>query len=161
MNAARRKAYQRKQTRLRKPQGTDLARVIFILKHLSQYGRFPAELELYGPEDDPMADHIARLERVLAGQSAEEVFGQRTGSGRPSKADSHYDVAVAYYQARGFTPPYRLTHAKACDIVRAQRTEWARLKNGTMRRYAYEQRAAAILIADFTDLDAEGTEKPS
>jgi hypothetical protein len=159
VNAPRRKAYLRK--RLKKPKGSDLARVILILKHLNQYGRFPKLEELNGPDDDPIAAHIARLAQVLAGQSAEEVFGQRSGSGRPSKADSHYRLAVAYYQARGFNRPYRLTHAKTCAVVRAQRAEWARLNNETIRRYAREQRAAAILIEDFTDLDAEGTEKPS
>jgi hypothetical protein len=159
---ARRKAYSRK--RLKTPRGSDLPRIILILKHLNKHGRFPQLDELNaptGPDDDPIADHIARLERVLAGQSAEEVFGQRTGGGRPTKADSHYHLAVAYYEARGFNRPYRLTHAKACAVVRAQRAEWARLNNETIRRYAREQRAAASAFENFTDLDAPGTENRS
>ena len=74
-------------------------------------------------------------------------------------AACHIDNPQASPQGhRGFTPPYRLTHTKACDVVRAQRPEWARLNNDTIRRYAREQRPAAILIEDFTDLDAAGTE---
>jgi hypothetical protein len=157
MSATRSKKYERKRTRQRVPHGSDLGRVIKILEFVSRHGRLP-RIQLYGPDDDPLGEHIAKLKRVLiARESAEEVFGQRPGSGRPSKADSHRELAEAYYRARGIEAPYRMTSAEACDKVRAQRAKWATLVNDTIRRYAREQRDDLVL---FEDLDA-GTEKPA
>lgn len=158
MNSPRKSSYMRKTTHLRPPsREADLPHVIWILEQLCKNTKEdPADpcgpgitkwpqFEPLSDDDDPIEKHIERLRRILKGQLAHEVFGQKPGSGRRAKdPDEHWALADFYLNTRGPEAPYRCTHEEACRKVRAERTEWKKYKNETIRKVVREQRLRPV-----------------
>ena len=165
-SSGRSKGYQRKRPVRPIPPGSaaagDLHRWIGVLRRLRARGvpRSVWRSLLRGPGDDPLAEVIACLKKVLAGHDAAEVFdpGRRSGR-RRDKQHIHIAIASAYWRARGparqqgKVSRYAFSPTAACEKVRRRHKEWAKYSDNSIRRWAHKYRGWPVAEEEFAPLD--------
>ena len=97
--------------------------------------------------EHPFQRLAERLQRVLDGEDARVVFGQKRGRGKASMASEHRELAATYWHAKDVLG---MTHKQAPELVRRKHN--VTHTDGTLRGYAMEHKDIREVLAEFKSL---------